>query len=329
MFLGGLRRRRRRRRLSRGGVPSCWHPRSSRSPAADLIVMGTHGRGGFQHLVLGSVTERVLRRAVCPVLTVPPRAQSTSRLTFRRLLCAIDFSESSMAALRFALSLAQESEARLTMLHVLEWPWEEPPPPRLEELPVEQAAALGGIPALSGEDGLDAARSARARLGAWIAATGHAIEQREGLCSDSRRRQRRGQRSHRHRRARQKSDRHDVVRVDSDPDRAAGVVSSAYVATLGHRDESRPRQVAMTLTQLVVSETSPSDSPSTSRNLAASACRRGEPARNLSCRTRTFAAREYLSTSRPMRHPVSRWPESEQPTELPNSMAARKWRGGA
>ena len=48
-----------------------------------------------------------------------------------------------MAALRFALSLAQESDARLTMLHVLEWPWEEPPPPRLEELPVEQAAALG------------------------------------------------------------------------------------------------------------------------------------------------------------------------------------------
>jgi nucleotide-binding universal stress UspA family protein len=110
---------------------------------ADLIVMGTHGRGGFQHLVLGSVTERVLRRAVCPVLTVPPRAHSTSHLPFRQLLCAIDFSESSLAALQFALSLARESEARLTMLHVLEWPWEEPPPPRLEELPVEQAAALG------------------------------------------------------------------------------------------------------------------------------------------------------------------------------------------
>jgi nucleotide-binding universal stress UspA family protein len=110
---------------------------------ADVIVMGTHGRGGFQHLLLGSVTERVLRTAVCPVITVPPRLHSTSRVPFRRVLCAIDFSDSSMAALRFAVSLAEESDATLTLLHVLEWPWEEPPPPRLEDLPVEQAAALG------------------------------------------------------------------------------------------------------------------------------------------------------------------------------------------
>jgi nucleotide-binding universal stress UspA family protein len=110
---------------------------------ADMIVMGTHGRGGFQHLLLGSVTERVLRRAVCPVITVPPKLHSTSRVPFRRVLCAIDFSESSMAALQLALSLAEESDATLTLLHVLEWPWEEPPPPRMEDLPVEQRAALG------------------------------------------------------------------------------------------------------------------------------------------------------------------------------------------
>jgi len=48
-----------------------------------------------------------------------------------------------MAALQYALSLAEESNATLTLLHVLEWPWEEPPPPRLEDLPVEQGAALG------------------------------------------------------------------------------------------------------------------------------------------------------------------------------------------
>ena len=48
-----------------------------------------------------------------------------------------------MAALSFALSLAQESNAALTLLHVLEWPWEEPPPPRMEDLPFEQRAALG------------------------------------------------------------------------------------------------------------------------------------------------------------------------------------------
>ena len=109
---------------------------------ADLIVMGTHGTSGFEHLVLGSVTEKVLRKAACPVLTVPPRAHATSHLPFTRLLCAVDFSDSSLTALQYAFSLAQESEAALTILHVLEWPWEEPPPPRIEELPFEQGFAL-------------------------------------------------------------------------------------------------------------------------------------------------------------------------------------------
>ena len=109
---------------------------------ADLIVMGTHGTSGFEHLVLGSVTEKVLRKASCPVLTVPPRAQATSRLPFRRVVCAIDFSDSSLGALQFAVSLVQESDAALTLLHVLEWPWEEPPPPTIEELPFEQGFAL-------------------------------------------------------------------------------------------------------------------------------------------------------------------------------------------
>jgi nucleotide-binding universal stress UspA family protein len=109
---------------------------------ADLIVMGTHGSSGFEHLVLGSVTEKVLRKATCPVLTVPPRAHATSQLPFKRLLCAVDFSDSSLTALQYAFSLAQESDAGLTILHVLEWPWEEPPPPMLEELPFEQGFAL-------------------------------------------------------------------------------------------------------------------------------------------------------------------------------------------
>jgi nucleotide-binding universal stress UspA family protein len=109
---------------------------------ADLIVMGTHGASGFEHLVLGSVTEKVLRKARCPVLTVPPRAHATSALPFKRLLCAMDFSESSLAALELALSFAEESGSALTLLHVIEWPWEEPPPPVLQELPPEQATAL-------------------------------------------------------------------------------------------------------------------------------------------------------------------------------------------
>jgi hypothetical protein len=64
----------------------------ARSLPADLIVMGTHGEGGFRHLVLGSVAEKVLRQATCPLLTVPPHARATSKLPFKRLLCPVDFS---------------------------------------------------------------------------------------------------------------------------------------------------------------------------------------------------------------------------------------------
>jgi len=88
---------------------------------ADLIVMGTHGVSGFERLLLGSVTEKVVRKASCPVLTVPPRAHATSRLPFRRILCPIDFSPASAAALGRALSMAQEAEAELLLVHVLEW----------------------------------------------------------------------------------------------------------------------------------------------------------------------------------------------------------------
>jgi nucleotide-binding universal stress UspA family protein len=109
---------------------------------ADLVVMGTHGTSGFERLVLGSVAEKVLRKATCPVLTVPPRAQATSQLPFKRVLCAVDFSDSSLTALQYAISLAQESGAAVTLLHVLEWPWEEPPPPGVEDLPFEQGSAL-------------------------------------------------------------------------------------------------------------------------------------------------------------------------------------------
>jgi nucleotide-binding universal stress UspA family protein len=109
---------------------------------ADLIVMGTHGAGGFERLMLGSVTEKVLRAAPCPVLTVPPKARATSTLPFKRILCALDFSDSSLAGAELAFSLAEESGGSLTLAHVVEWPWEEPPAPALEELPAPQAAAL-------------------------------------------------------------------------------------------------------------------------------------------------------------------------------------------
>jgi nucleotide-binding universal stress UspA family protein len=109
---------------------------------ADLVVMGTHGAGGFERFLLGSVAEKVLRRAPCPVLTVPPRARPSSAPPSEQVLCAVDFSDSSLAALRLACSLARESGGRVTAVHVIEWPWQEPPAPILAELPKEQAMAL-------------------------------------------------------------------------------------------------------------------------------------------------------------------------------------------
>jgi nucleotide-binding universal stress UspA family protein len=96
---------------------------------ADLIVMGTHGRRGFKRLLLGSVTETVLREAPCPVLTVPPSADaaSTEVVTFKRILCPIDFSPSALQALGFALDLARQADGRVTLLHVVEWLAEEEP----------------------------------------------------------------------------------------------------------------------------------------------------------------------------------------------------------
>ena len=113
--------------------------------SAGLIVMGTHGASGFEHLVLGSVTERVLRKAPCPVLTVPPRQRPGVHLPFTRLLCAVDLSAAEPAEVAFAAALAKESGAHLTLLHVLEWPWHEPPAPDLSALPPEQGVALAAF----------------------------------------------------------------------------------------------------------------------------------------------------------------------------------------
>jgi nucleotide-binding universal stress UspA family protein len=96
---------------------------AARSLPADLIVMGTHGHSGLDRLVLGSVTEKVLRKARSPVLTIPPpasHARGDIRVRFDRILCPIDFSESSTKALTYALSLAKEADANLLLLHVME-----------------------------------------------------------------------------------------------------------------------------------------------------------------------------------------------------------------
>jgi nucleotide-binding universal stress UspA family protein len=116
---------------------------------ADLLVLGTHGRSGFQRLFLGSVTEKVIRQATCPTLVVPPRAPGIppdAPVQFKRILCAIDFSESSLSALAYALHLAEEVDAHLTLLHVIEMP------PELGENPMTRDFNIDHIHAAAEAD---------------------------------------------------------------------------------------------------------------------------------------------------------------------------------
>jgi nucleotide-binding universal stress UspA family protein len=88
----------------------------------DLVVVGTHGRTGARKLFLGSIAEKVFRQASCPVLTVGPNvvSQQKSVAEFNQILFATDFGPESVAAASYAISIAQEHQARLSLLHVVD-----------------------------------------------------------------------------------------------------------------------------------------------------------------------------------------------------------------
>jgi nucleotide-binding universal stress UspA family protein len=90
----------------------------------DLIVMGTRGRSGVRRFFLGSVAEEVFRRAECPVLTVGPHAgrEITMPAEFTRILFATTSTADAKPPLAYALSLAQENQAHITLLHVIAEP---------------------------------------------------------------------------------------------------------------------------------------------------------------------------------------------------------------
>jgi len=87
----------------------------------DLLVLGTHGRGGLKKLALGSVAEQVLRLAQCPVLTIGPhvRPVDSEKFAFQRILFAADFELASAKAFPYALSLAEDYQAKLVLLHMV------------------------------------------------------------------------------------------------------------------------------------------------------------------------------------------------------------------
>lgn len=109
----------------RTGIPSVQICEVAMEYRADLIVMGTHGRTGLDHILLGSTAERVLTMAPCPVLTIRAPKDSEARqdqspITFKQIVVPIDFSDCSLDALECGIQLAGDFGAALTLLHVLE-----------------------------------------------------------------------------------------------------------------------------------------------------------------------------------------------------------------
>jgi nucleotide-binding universal stress UspA family protein len=111
--------------IEEGDIQSCFDS-AIQKHNTDLVIIGTHGRTGLAKMLLGSVAEEIFRSVPCPVLTVGPRSDATTA-NIHEILFATDFTSEAPAAAAYAVSLAQEFEARLTLLHVV-------PEPRPSEL---------------------------------------------------------------------------------------------------------------------------------------------------------------------------------------------------
>ena len=106
--------------IEEGSIETCLKEAIEKNNT-DLVVIGTRGRTGIDKLLLGSVAEEIFRAVPCPVLTVGPRAYDSTRAAdqLHEILYATDLSPASLKATAFAVSLAQEFQSRLVLLHVI------------------------------------------------------------------------------------------------------------------------------------------------------------------------------------------------------------------
>ena len=109
------------------GIPSEEVISAAREEDSDLIVVGTRGKTGLAHILLGSTAERVIRGAPCPVLSVRTDSADLEDervlarpVRLERILVPVDFSDCSLDALEYAVVVAQQAKASLMLLHVLE-----------------------------------------------------------------------------------------------------------------------------------------------------------------------------------------------------------------
>lgn len=91
----------------------------AREEDVDMVVLPTHGRTGLDRWLFGSVAEKVVRLAPCPVLTVTPRQEEPEPFMMDRVVVATDFSDYSDRAVPYAYDLARRYDATLVMVHVV------------------------------------------------------------------------------------------------------------------------------------------------------------------------------------------------------------------
>jgi len=105
----------------RSGIPTGELDHFVREHKIDLAILGTHGRTGMKHLVMGSVAEDLFRHLPCPVLTVGPNISKPAMqgIDVRHILFPTDLSDESQAVFPYLASLASQYKASLTLLHVL------------------------------------------------------------------------------------------------------------------------------------------------------------------------------------------------------------------
>lgn len=108
------------------GLPSECICEVAREKKCDLIMMGTHGWTGFNRVLFGSVAERVIQRAPCPVLSIPHResvdisAMHALQILPRQIVLPLEFSDCSMDAYEYAVQIAKWFDVPLTLVHAIE-----------------------------------------------------------------------------------------------------------------------------------------------------------------------------------------------------------------
>ena len=120
--------------------------------AADLLVIGSHGHGRLERLLVGSTTERVVATAPCPVLVVPRQAAEAHPDGFQRIVCGIDFLPASLAAAREVIGWTSDA-AELTLVHAIEVP------PEVREAQLAAAFDVDAVRAATEAGCLDRLRS--------------------------------------------------------------------------------------------------------------------------------------------------------------------------